>query len=107
MPGALWFCSQVDSWNIKSCVTKVRLWLLIKKKNMLLEILTFYENWFIKKRVLKKKSKSKISLRYTNTDLEISLYVCVHVKPVPWKFHILNSKNYRVFAREVCKFLKK
>ena len=32
-------------------------------------------------------------LRYTNADLKISLYVCVHIKTIPWKFHILNPKN--------------
>ena len=30
---------------------------------------------------------------YTNADLKISLYACVHVKIMPWKFRILNPKN--------------
>ena len=34
--------------------------------------------------------------RYTNADLKISLYVCVQIKIVPWKFRILNYKNSRV-----------
>ena len=29
-------------------------------------------------------------------DLKISLYVCIHVKTIPWKFRILNPKNSRV-----------
>ena len=36
--------------------------------------------------------------RYTNADLKISLYVCVHKKKIPWKFCILNSKNSRVIC---------
>ena len=31
--------------------------------------------------------------RYTNVDLKISLYVCVHIKTIPWKFCFLNPKN--------------
>ena len=30
---------------------------------------------------------------YTNADLEISLYVCVHIKIIPWKLRIRNPKN--------------
>ena len=37
--------------------------------------------------------------RYTNTDLKISVCVCVHTKTVPSKF--------RIPSPEVCKFLKK
>ena len=36
------------------------------------------------------------SYGYTNTDVKISLYVSVHIKAIPWKFHILNPKNSRV-----------
>ena len=32
----------------------------------------------------------------TNADLKISLYFCVHIKTVPWKFLILDPKNARV-----------
>ena len=32
-------------------------------------------------------------LKVHNTDLKISLYVNVHIKTVPCKFRILNSKN--------------
>ena len=35
---------------------------------------------------------------YTNADLKISLYVCVHIKKLPWKFRILNPKNSRVIC---------
>ena len=35
-------------------------------------------------------------LRYTNADLKIWLYVWVHVKAMPWKFHTLNPKNSQV-----------
>ena len=33
---------------------------------------------------------------YTNADLKISLYACVHIKTIPWKFFILKPKNSRV-----------
>ena len=33
---------------------------------------------------------------YVNVDLKISVYVCVHIKTLPWKFCILNPKNSRV-----------
>ena len=33
---------------------------------------------------------------YTNADLKISLYVCIRVKIIPWKFRILNAKNARI-----------
>ena len=45
--------------------------------------------------------------RYTNSDLKIYLYVCVHIKTIPWKFRFLNPENPKLFACEVCKFLKK
>ena len=35
--------------------------------------------------------------RYTNADLINSLYVHVHSKITPWKFHILNPQNSLVF----------
>ena len=31
-----------------------------------------------------KKSWEKIVYRYTNADLKISVYVCVHIKTIPW-----------------------
>ena len=31
--------------------------------------------------------------RYTHADFKISLYVCVHIKTMPWKFSIFNLKN--------------
>ena len=34
------------------------------------------------------------TLRNTNADLKISLYVCVHLKGIPRKFRISNPKNY-------------
>ena len=39
---------------------------------------------------------SGIEDRYINSDLKISLYVRVHIKRIPWKFHILSLKNFRV-----------
>ena len=36
--------------------------------------------------------------RYTNADLKISLYVCVHIKRIPWKFRILNPQESRVIC---------
>ena len=44
---------------------------------------------------------------YTNADLEISIYVCVHAKTIPRKFRILIQRILELFAREVYKFLKK
>ena len=40
---------------------------------------------------------------YTNADLEISLYVCVNVKIIPWKFHILNPRILELYTRKVYK----
>ena len=37
-------------------------------------------------------------LMYTNADLKISLYVCVHIKTIPWKFRIPNPKNSGVIC---------
>ena len=31
-------------------------------------------------------------------ELKISLYVCVNIKTIPWKFCILNTKNFRVIC---------
>ena len=36
------------------------------------------------------------SYRYTNAALKISLYVQVHIKITPWKFHILDPKYFPV-----------
>ena len=36
------------------------------------------------------------SWRYTIADLKISLYACVQIKAIPWKFRILKPKNSRV-----------
>ena len=35
---------------------------------------------------------------YTNADLKISLYVCFHIKNIPWKFCILNPKSSRIIC---------
>ena len=40
--------------------------------------------------------KKKNVNTYTNVDLKISLYVCVHIKTTPCKFRIPNLKNSRV-----------
>ena len=37
--------------------------------------------------------QNTFSLRYTNADLKISLYVCRHIEIIPSKFRILNPKN--------------
>ena len=37
-----------------------------------------------------------------NADLKISLYVCVQIKIISWKFHIPNPKNSRVIYPKVC-----
>ena len=36
--------------------------------------------------------------RYTNADLKISLYVCVHIKTISWKFRMLCHENSRVIC---------
>ena len=43
-------------------------------------------------------------LQYTNTDFKISLYVRIHVKILPWKFCIFNSKGFLSYSP--VKFLK-
>ena len=53
------------------------------------------------------KSKNTVINLINNADLKISLYVCVHIKTIPWKFRILNPENSRVVCPQVCKFLKK
>ena len=70
----------------------------------------FLEFFFLETLVFIRKNKSDVShlkvhwCRFEN----LSIYVCVYIKTIPWKFRILNPKNSRViFAREVCKFLKK
>ena len=36
------------------------------------------------------------ALRYTNADLKISLYDCIYIKIIPWRFRILNPKSFPV-----------
>ena len=36
--------------------------------------------------------------RYSDADLRISLYVCVHKKTIPWTFCIPNPNNSRVIC---------
>ena len=33
------------------------------------------------------------TLRYTNADFKISLYVCFYIKVMPEKFHVLDPRN--------------
>ena len=40
-------------------------------------------------------------------NLEFSQYVYVHIKPTSENFTFLILRNLKLFAREVCKFLKK
>ena len=40
---------------------------------------------------------NEIFCRYTNAALINSLYVRVHTKIIPWKFHILDHQNFWVF----------
>ena len=44
---------------------------------------------------------------FTNTDLKISLYVCVYVKKHPENFAFLIVRILELFTREVYKFIKK
>ena len=39
--------------------------------------------------------------RYTNADLEISLYAWLHVKTVPWKFRNLNLRILELITFKV------
>ena len=43
--------------------------------------------------------------KYTNADLTISLYVCIRIKIIPWKFRILNPKNPSYLAIKFVKCL--
>ena len=45
--------------------------------------------------------------RYTNADLKISLCIWVNIKTIPWKFVLLIVRIHKLFAHDVCKFLKK
>ena len=42
--------------------------------------------------------------RYTNTDLKISLDVCVYMKQYPKKFVFWILRIFELFVRKVCKF---
>ena len=47
--------------------------------------------------------QSKPSLypqKYSNVDSKVSsVYVCAHIKTMPWKFSILNPKSCQVICR--------
>ena len=47
------------------------------------------------------------SLKYTNTDLKISLYDLVHIKQYTENFALLMLGILELFTREICIFLKK
>ena len=36
--------------------------------------------------------------KWNNADLKISLYVCIDIKVLPWKFRIFNPKNSRAIC---------
>ena len=57
-------------------------------------------------RVQNRRSCFSVYERYTNADLKISPYVCVHITTIPWKFCFLNPKNSPVFALKFVNFLK-
>ena len=46
-------------------------------------------------------------LKYTNADLKISLYVCVHLKTIPENFAFLILRILQLFSREVCETFQK
>ena len=54
-----------------------------------------------------KKTEKCVIWRYTNADLKIFSYLCVHIKIMPWKFRILNPRFIKLFAHKVFVFLKK
>ena len=56
----------------------------------------------------KKEMLSKLELKGRfNADLKIYLYVCAHIKTIAWNFVFWIQKIFKLFVREVCKFLKK
>ena len=61
--------------------------------------------WYLKRTTLKPMQVNVIyfrvhflikRLRYTNADLKITLYICVHIKLIPRKFRIPNPKSLPV-----------
>ena len=49
-----------------------------------------------------------LNLRYTNADLKICQYLCLHIKIVSWRFHIKAPLLFEICAREICeKFVYK
>ena len=44
--------------------------------------------------------------RYTDPDLKIFVYVCVHIKTIHCKFRIRNPKNHRKECVKLANFLK-
>ena len=45
--------------------------------------------------------------QYTNADLKTPVYVCVHIKTIPWKFCALNLTTSRVTKGTVQKYSEK
>ena len=43
-------------------------------------------------------SCTSVTQRHTNADLKISIFVPIDVKIIPWKFCILNPKNFGVIV---------
>ena len=48
-----------------------------------------------------------IMLRYTNADLKIYQYLCLHVKLICWRFHIKTFLRFEICARVICNFTGK
>ena len=47
-----------------------------------------------------------ITLRYTNPDFKISLYVCVHIKTTSWNFAFYILRILKLFPVKFANFLK-
>ena len=102
----LWVSSELIRYELRDEFGKYW-WKVIKKWgfNFLvneLKLFHFIFQFRNKKKSKRKKQKQKNHKtflriwRFANADLKISVYVCVHIKTISWKFWILNPKNYRL-----------
>ena len=79
---------------------------------MMLFLTINYDNKFENhiRNLIRKSPETKVvlkTLRYTNADLKISLYVRAHIKTIPWKFCIVNPRNSGVIFTWNLYFSKK
>ena len=92
----------VEAYSEPSRTSNMELFVKIIKDYLLLTIFTKISTldvWLgaeYASRIFRSFMNEKVC-RYTNADLINSLYVHVHSKITPWKFHILNPQNSLVF----------